>query len=591
MQRTNYCGLITKEYLGQQITVKGWVHKRRDLGGIIFLDLRDREGLLQIVVNPEEPCFNNAVKIKHEFVVEITGMVRERPNPNKELKTGLIEVVANQIIILNTSTALPILVDDESANETIRMVNRIIDLRGFKMQHNIMLRNKLTFEVRKFLDSHGFIDIETPSLTLSTPGGARDFLVPSRVHKGSFYALPQSPQLFKQLLMVAGFDRYYQIVKCFRDEDFRADRQPEFTQIDIETTFLNEQEIRDIAENMLLMVFKKILQVELPLDANTGKLKVISHKEAIYNYGSDKPDLRIPLKFIDLTNELKNCSFKVFQEAASLENGRIVALRLPNNVKLSRKELDDYSKFVSIYGAKGLAYIKVNNITQINENGLQSPIVKFLNENELKTILEKTNAQNDEIILFVADKAKIVNESMGALRLKIGNEKHLLENNWQALWVIDFPMFEYNEETKQYVAAHHAFTAPKDEHINLLKTAPEKCLAKSYDLVLNGSEIGGGSVRIHQADVQAKVFEALEMTLEEAENKFGFLLDNLQFGAPPHGGIAFGLDRLAALMCNADSIRDVIAFPKTTTGQCLLTKAPSVVDEKQLLDLGIKTLD
>lgn len=582
MQRSNYCGLITSQYLGQNVTVKGWVHRRRDLGGLIFLDLRDREGLVQIVAEPDKECFKNANELKNEYVIEVTGLVRSRPNPNKELKTGDIEIVASEINILNTAVQIPILVDDENVSEMNRLTHRIIDLRGQKMRNNIMLRTNLSREIRRFLDDEGFLDIETPFLTRSTPEGARDFLVPSRVHKGSFYALPQSPQLFKQLLMVAGFDRYYQIVRCFRDEDLRADRQPEFTQVDIETSFLTEMEIRDMAERLIRRAFKNVLDVELP------EFPVMTYADAMYYYGSDKPDLRLEdLKFVDLTAELQSCGFKVFNEAANRADGRIVALKFPASVTLSRKELDELTKFAGIYGAKGLPYIKVNDASKPNEEGLQSPIVKFLSPEELSLIVEKTNAQSGEIILFGADKAKVVNEAMGALRLKVGHEKGLAKGEWKPMWVVDFPMFEYDEEEDRYVACHHPFTSPKDEHIDKLTTNPAECLAKAYDIVLNGWELGGGSIRIYQSDIQSKVFDALKISKEEAQNKFGFLLDNLQFGAPPHGGIAFGLDRIASMMCKAESIRDVIAFPKTTKGQCLLTNAPNGVDDKQLNDLGI----
>jgi aspartyl-tRNA synthetase len=581
MQRTNYCGFIDTNYLGQTVTINGWVHRRRDLGGLIFIDLRDREGLLQVVVEPEAACFSIASELKHEYVVAITGTVRERPNPNLELNTGQVEVVATAITILNTAIPTPILVNDETTSETNRMLHRIIDLRSSKMQHNMRLRYQLSMLIRNFLDEYGFIDIETPLLTRSTPEGARDFLVPSRIHKGHFYALPQSPQLFKQLLMVAGFDRYYQIARCFRDEDLRADRQPEFTQIDIETSFLTEQEIQNIAEKMIRHTFKQVLKVDL------AEFPILTYAEAMHYYGSDKPDLRIPLKLVELTKQLKDSSFKVFNTAANMPGGRIAALTLPNTVSLSRKEIDDYTKFVAIYGAKGLAYIKVNEVTKPNEEGLHSPIVKFLAESELKAILEVTQAKNGETILFAADKAKIVNEAMGALRVKLGHEKGLIDREWAPLWVVDFPMFEYDAEANRYVACHHPFTSPKEEHIELLTTNPANCLAKAYDMVLNGWEIGGGSIRIHRSDIQSKVFEALAISKEEAQNKFGFLLDNLQFGAPPHGGIAFGLDRIATIMCNADSIRDVIAFPKTTKGQCLLTNAPNLVDEKQLNEVGI----
>ena len=585
MQRTDYCGNITETFIDKIVTIKGWVHKRRDLGGLIFIDLRDRAGLVQVVIEPESACFDIANQIKTEFVIEVNGLVRIRPNPNKEIKTGGIEIVGQSIIILNTAVQTPILVDEDGISELNRLTHRIIDLRSQKMQHNIILRSKLSREIRRYLDDSGFLDIETPFLTRSTPEGARDFLVPSRVHKGEFYALPQSPQLFKQLLMVAGFDKYYQIVRCFRDEDLRADRQPEFTQVDIETSFLTELEIRNMAEGLLRQAFKNVLNVELP------EFPVMTYQDAMYYYGSDKPDLRLEnFTFIDFTKEFKDCGFKVFNDAANNQGGRIVGLKLPATATLSRKELDELTKFVGIYGAKGLPYIKANDITQFNTDGFQSPIVKFLSETELSIITSKANLQNGEIILFGADKAKIVNEAMGALRLKLGHEKSLAEGEWKPMWVIDFPMFEYDEEADRYVACHHPFTSPKDEHIDKLTTNPAECLAKAYDIVLNGWELGGGSIRIYQSDIQSKVFDALKISKDEAQNKFGFLLNNLEFGAPPHGGIAFGLDRIASMMCKAESIRDVIAFPKTTKGQCLLTNAPNSVDEKQLTDLGIKKL-
>ncbi|MCX8515212.1 MAG: aspartate--tRNA ligase [Burkholderiales bacterium] len=581
MQRTNYCGLITNKYLNQQVVIKGWVHKRRDLGGVIFCDLRDREGLLQIIVEPNSPCFNLALELKPEFVIEVHGLVRNRPQPNPDLKTGDIEVIAQVITILNTSTSLPILVDDETTSELNRMSYRIIDLRGQKMQKNILTRYKITRTIREFLDNHGFIDIETPFLTLSTPGGARDFLVPSRINKGKFYALPQSPQIFKQLLMVAGFDRYYQIVRCFRDEELRADRQPEFTQVDIETSFLTEEEIRAINESLMRHVFKQVLNVDLP------PFPVMPYADAMSLYGSDKPDLRIPLKFIDFTHEFKNCSFKVFHATANMGNGRIAALVIPATINLSRKDIDELTTFVKEHKAMGLAYIKVVDNSQLNDKGLSSSIVKFFSAEELTTIMHKTNAQNGDTILFVADKSKVVNNALGALRLKIGHQYKLYTSEWQPLWVVDFPMFEYDEQLNKYMPAHHAFTAPKAEHVNLLLTDPQLCLAQAYDMVLNGSEIGGGSVRIHDAETQAKVFTALNLSLEEAQIKFGYLLENLKLGAPPHGGLAFGLDRVAAIMCKAESIRDVIALPKTTTGQCLLTNAPNFVTTAQLDELNI----
>jgi aspartyl-tRNA synthetase len=569
MQRTNYCGLIDSQYIDQIVVVQGWVNRRRDLGGLIFIDLRDREGLIQIVIEPNSSCFNQAATIKSEYVLEISGIVRKRPQINSELKNGDVEIVANNLAILNISLDLPILVNDATTSEQNRMKYRIIDLRSNLMQTNIKLRHQISKAFRQFLDTHNFIDIETPFLTLSTPGGARDFLVPSRANKGKFYALPQSPQLFKQLFMVAGFDLYYQIVKCFRDEELRADRQPEFTQVDIETSFLGELEIRDIAEKLLQFVFQQVLNIDL------GKFPVLTYHDALYYYGCDKPDLRIPLKFIDLTTNFRNSNFKVFGDVVNLK-GRIVALKLPQSVQLSRKKFDELALIATKYGAHGLSQIKVLDINNITNGGINSALSKVLTATELNAIIDSTQAQNNETILIIADKQKVVNEALNAIRLKIGKDYNLIDKEFQPLWVIDFPMFEFDELTNQYIPAHHAFTAPKDAHIELLQSKPDVCLAKAYDLVLNGAEIAGGSVRIHQQEIQMKVFKALNLSAVEITQRFGYLLDNLQFGAPPHGGIAFGLDRLVSIICKTESIRDVIALPKTTTGQCLLTNAPSL---------------
>jgi len=590
--RTNYCGLINEQYLGQTVTLQGWAHRRRDHGGVIFIDLRDREGIVQVVVDPDTPdAFATADASRGEYVLEIKGIVRARPagTTNAKMISGQIEVLAKDIIVLNKAETPPFQIDDENLSENVRLTNRVIDLRRPTMQRNLRLRYQVALLVRNFLDTKGFIDIETPMLTRSTPEGARDYLVPSRVHDGQFFALPQSPQLFKQLLMVAGFDRYYQITKCFRDEDLRADRQPEFTQIDIETSFLNEEEIMNITEEMARHVFKQAINVDL------GEFPRMAYDDAMFYYGSDKPDLRVDLKFTELTDLMKTEEFKVFRGAADMDGGRVVGLRVPGGATLSRKDIDDYTKFVGIYGAKGLAYIKVedvSNISNAEDSGLKAPIVKFLSNEALKTIIERTGAQNGDIIFFGADKRKIVDEAIGALRIKIGHERGeaggYFTKSWKPLWVVDFPMFEYDEDGKRWNACHHPFTSPKAEHLELLKTNPGECKARAYDMVLNGWEMGGGSVRIHQADVQSTVFDALGIGEEEAQNKFGFLLDNLKFGAPPHGGLAFGLDRLVTLMTGAESIRDVIAFPKTQRAQCLLTNAPNEVDEKQLRELHIR---
>ena len=583
--RSHFCGQLTRENVGQTVTLGGWINRRRDHGGVIFLDVRDKEGLVQVVCNPDDAAmFELASSLRNEFCVKITGYVvaRDAALVNAKLPTGEIEVVCDALEILNPSVTPPFQLDEENLSETTRLTHRVLDLRRPQMQHNMKLRYRTAMAIRKFLDANDFIDIETPMLTKSTPEGARDYLVPSRVHDGQFFALPQSPQLFKQMLMIAGYDRYYQIVKCFRDEDLRADRQPEFTQVDIETSFMSEQDIRGLFENMIRGVFKEVLNVEL-----ANPFPTMTYADAMHLYGSDKPDLRVPLQFTELTDVMKTVEFKVFNSAANLEDGRVVALRVPNGAEISRSEIDAYTQFVGIYGAKGLAYIKVNDIAA-GRDGLQSPIVKNIGDEALKAILERTGAQNGDIIFFGADRAKVVNDAIGALRIKIGHEKGLASGDWKPLWVVDFPMFEYDDEAKRWVACHHPFTAPKDGHEDYLSTNPGLCIAKAYDMVLNGWEIGGGSVRIHREEVQSKVFRALNIDAEEAQAKFGFLLDALQYGAPPHGGIAFGLDRIVTMMAGAESIRDVIAFPKTQRAQCLLTQAPSPVDEKQLRELHIR---
>jgi len=584
--RTHYCGQVTAAALDQTVTLCGWVHRRRDHGGVIFVDLRDREGLVQVVCDPDRPdMFRTAESVRNEFVLKLTGKVRRRPagteNPN--LASGEIEVLCHEIEVLNASVTPPFQLDDENLSENVRLTHRVIDLRRPQMQKNLMLRYKVAMAFRRFLDDNGFVDIETPMLTKSTPEGARDYLVPSRVHPGQFFALPQSPQLFKQLLMVAGFDRYYQITKCFRDEDLRADRQPEFTQIDLETSFMNETEITGLVEEMVRYVFRESLAVELP-----APFPRMSFADAMRRFGSDKPDLRVTLELTEVTDVVQDVAFKVFSGPAT-SGGRVAALRVPGGASLTRGEIDEYTKFVGIYGARGLAYIKVNDASQPSEQGLQSPIVKNLHEQALRTILERTGAQNGDLIFFGADKARVVNDALGALRVKLGHEKGYLSGEaWTPVWVVDFPMFEYDEDDKRWTACHHPFTSPKDEHIELLETDPGACLAKAYDLALNGWEIGGGSVRIHRADMQSTVFRALNINDDEARTKFGFLLDALRYGAPPHGGLAFGLDRIVTLMTGAESIRGGSAFPKTRRAQCLLTDAPGDVDERQLRELHIR---
>ena len=588
--RSHTLGAVIEALLGQTVSLCGWVQRRRAHGGVIFIDLRDREGLVQVVCDPDRAdMFALAEGVRNEYCVQVRGLVRARPQgtENASLGSGKVEVLCHELQVLNPSAALPFQLDDDNLSETTRLTHRVLDLRRPQMQHNLKLRYNVSMAVRRYLDAQGFIDIETPMLTKSTPEGARYYLVPSRVNAGQFFALPQSPQLFKQMLMVSGFDRYYQITKCFRDEDLRADRQPEFTQIDCETSFLDENEIRGLFEPMIRGVFSDVLGVRL-----ADPFPVMPYSEAMARFGSDKPDLRVRLEFTELTDVMRDVEFKVFSSAAALADGRVVALRVPGGSQSSRSDIDAYTDFVKIYGAKGLAWIKVNEIAR-GRDGLQSPIVKNLHDAAIAALLERSGARDGDLLLFGADRAKVVNAALGALRVKIGHSDFgraggLFEDAWKPLWVVDFPMFEFDDDEQRWVACHHPFTAPKDEHVDHLVSDPGRCLAKAYDMVLNGWEIGGGSVRIHRAEVQSKVFSALKIGPEEAQAKFGFLLDALQYGAPPHGGIAIGLDRFVMLMTGAESLRDVIAFPKTQRAQCLLTNAPGPVDEKQLRELHIR---
>jgi aspartyl-tRNA synthetase len=583
--RTHYCGKLDTSHLDQDVTLVGWAHRRRDHGGVIFVDLRDREGRVQVVFDPDTAeTFANAERVRSEFVLQVKGRVRRRPEgtENPDMPTGEVEVLGKELLIVNTAETPPFHLDDDTVSEEHRLRYRYIDLRRPEMLQRMRLRSEVTRELRYFLDSNGFLDIETPILTRATPEGARDYLVPSRTHPGEFFALPQSPQLFKQLLMMSGMDRYYQIVRCFRDEDLRADRQPEFTQLDIETSFLDENEIMNLTEGMIRGLFDKVLNVKLD-----DPFPRMTYQEAVKRFGSDRPDLRVSLELVDIADLLENVEFKVFSGPAKDPKGRVAALRLPKGGELSRKEIDEYTKFVGIYGAKGLAYVKVNELAKGRE-GLQSPILKFLPDEAVDEIMRRTAAEDGDLVFFGADKAAIVNEALGALRVKLGEDRGLMEGDWKPLWVVDFPMFEWDDNNGRWNSLHHPFTSPKEEHLELLDSDPGNCHSRAYDMVLNGTELGGGSMRIYRTNIQRKVFELLGISDEEAEDKFGFLLNALKYGCPPHGGLAFGLDRLVMLMTGAQSIREVMAFPKTQTASCPLTNAPSGVPASQLIDLNIR---
>ncbi len=584
--RSHYCGEVNETLEGKSVTVVGWMHRRRDHGGVIFIDLRDRDGLVQVVCNPEDAeSFTTAERVRSEYVLKIEGNVQLRPagSDNPDLKSGKIEIIAKKLEILNSAETPPFPLNELlDVSEDIRLRHRYIDLRRPEMQQRLRFRSQITRQLRNYLDDHGFLDIETPILTKATPEGARDYLVPSRTHPGEFFALPQSPQLFKQLLMMSGFDRYYQVVRCFRDEDLRADRQPEFTQVDIETSFVDEEEFMSLMEEMIRSLFANVLEQPLP-----NPFPRMTYAEAQQRYGSDKPDLRIPLELVDVSDLMQAVDFKVFSGPANDERGRVAALRVPGGNSLSRKEIDDYTKYVGIYGAKGLAYIKVNDLAA-GRDGLQSPILKFLPDDVVEAIMQRVGADTGDLVFFGADKTSVVNESLGALRVKVGQDLDMVEHGWRPLWVVEFPMFEWDDKSERWHALHHPFTAPRESDVGLLETDPEKCLSRAYDMVLNGTELGGGSIRIHQTEIQKKVLELLGIGEEEAQDKFGFLLEALKYGCPPHGGLAFGLDRLVMLMTGSASIRDVMAFPKTQSASCLLTDAPSAIADQQLKELNIR---